>query len=79
VNDERCDVCERPWAVRFEWDYTDPERYCESHILEPIEGQPGKTLLDYMPDSQNITWRPTHGRVLRFNSTAMLTVVLSVS
>jgi hypothetical protein len=49
---DSCDVCSEPWEVLFEWDYTSAERYCRKHILEPIEGQPGKTLLDYMPDCQ---------------------------
>jgi hypothetical protein len=59
VSNETCDACEQPWEVLFEWSYTGPERYCHAHILEPIEGQPGKTLLDYMPDCQQITHRLT--------------------
>jgi hypothetical protein len=54
---DRCDACDDLWEVQFEWGYTDPERYCRKHLLEPIEGQPGKTLLDYMPDCQRITHR----------------------
>jgi len=59
---ETCDVCEKPWAARFEWSYTSTEHYCAEHLLEPIEGQPGKTLLDYMPDCQKITHRVTANR-----------------
>jgi hypothetical protein len=72
-----CDVCSKPWAVRFEWDYTDAEQYCLDHLLEPIDGQPGKTLLDYMPDSQRITHRPLPGKDVRLKSTAMLQTVLT--
>jgi hypothetical protein len=83
---ERCDVCSEPWEVLFEWSYTGPERYCRKHILEPIEGQPGKTLLDYMPDCQKITHRLTVnrfgdrrkpvGRRVRYRSTRELVPVL---
>jgi hypothetical protein len=59
---ESCDACEQPWAIKFEWTYTDPERYCLAHILEPIDNQPGKTLLDFMPDCQNISHRITTNR-----------------
>jgi hypothetical protein len=59
---DKCDVCADRWEVQFEWDYTGTERYCRKHILEPIEGQPGKTLLDYMPDCQHVTHRLTINR-----------------
>src|SRR5215831_3870131 len=52
MSDETCDACDQPWEVLFEWDYTDTERYCRAHILEPLEAQPRKTLLDFMPDCQ---------------------------
>lgn len=63
----QCDVCEQPWCVRFEWSYTSPEQYCVGHMLEPIDNQPGTTLLDWMPDCQRITHRVT--RDLRGNPT----------
>jgi hypothetical protein len=84
---ERCDACEQPWAVKFEWDYTDSEQYCTAHMLEPIEGQPGVTLLDYMPDCQRISHRLTHtvigdrrakpGRVVTYRSVAELYPILT--
>jgi hypothetical protein len=72
-----CDVCDQPWTVLFEWDYTSAERYCEAHILEPIDTQPGKTLLDFMPDCQRITHRLTVRRMIlsqpvRYQSTEAL-------
>lgn len=83
---ESCDVCAQPWAVMFEWDYTGPERYCEAHILEPIDGQPGVTLLDYMPDCQRISHRLTRdsrgdprtpGRPVRYSSLAAVYPMLT--
>jgi hypothetical protein len=57
AREHECGACMQPWEVRFEWDYTSREQYCLEHLLEPIEGQPGKTLLDYMPDCQRLTHR----------------------
>src|SRR5437660_6130364 len=54
---ETCDRCDLLWEVKFEWDYTDAERYCIEHLMTPSENQPGKTLLDFMPDCQKITHR----------------------
>lgn len=76
MNDDTCDACESPWEVLFEWDYTDAERYCSAHILEPLETQPGKTLLDYMPDCQRITHR-LGKRSVKYASTAALYPVLT--
>jgi hypothetical protein len=67
-----CDVCGEPWWVRFEWSYTSTERYCRGHLLDPIDGQPGKTLLDYMPDCQQITMRDRDGFETIYVSTAAL-------
>lgn len=67
-----CDAgCGRAWYVKFEWDYTDAERYCRDCILEPIEGQRW-TLLDYMPDCQKITVRVSGLLDRRLRSTAQL-------
>jgi len=74
---ERCDACDQPWEVRFEWDYTGPEQYCRAHLLEPIRTQPGKTLLDFMPDCQHITHRVAPGRQARLHSTRALQLVLT--
>jgi hypothetical protein len=73
---DTCDVCSELWEVRFEWDYTSPEHYCRGHLLEPIDGQPGKTLLDFMPDCQRITHR-MGGRSGHRRSTRELQVVLT--
>jgi hypothetical protein len=73
---DRCDACAEPWEVRFEWDYTDPEQYCRGHLLEPIDTQPGKTLLDFMPDCQRITHRVAR-RNARLGSTRELQIVLT--
>jgi hypothetical protein len=56
---ETCDACEQPWEALFEWSYTDPEHYCGTCLLDLIDeqNQPGITLLDYMPDCQQITHR----------------------
>lgn len=67
---QTCDAgCGRRWIVRFWWSYTDPERYCRECLLEPLDqagdvapplprtGTPHWTLLDYMPDCQQITVR----------------------
>lgn len=68
-----CDAgCGRAWVVKFEWSYTTPERYCRECMLEAIDndapiprtGPPHWTLLDYMPDCQQITVR-TPGRLDR--------------
>ena len=83
---QRCDVCEQLWTVKFEWDYTGPERYCLTHILEPIDTQPGKTLLDFMPDCQRISHRLTLdrfgrprdvSRVVRYRSLAAVYPMLT--
>ena len=80
-NRDTCDACEQPWAALFEWSYTSAERYCHDHLLEPIEGQPGKVFVDFMPDCQRISHRidpvrrPAH--VVRHSSTRMLQLVLT--
>ena len=79
---ETCELCEQLWEVKFEWDYTDPERYCRGHLLSPLEGQPGKTLLDYMPECQRITHRiladqGNREHAVRIGSTAMLQTILT--
>jgi hypothetical protein len=64
--------------VLFEWTYTSPEAYCLDHLLESVDTQPGMSLLDYMPDSQQITWRPAPDLpVIRLTSTSMLQSILT--
>ena len=61
VDDERCDLCgEWPWNVRFRWDYTSDEYYCAACLLRELEGQPGKGLIDFLPECQDITHRLTN-------------------
>jgi hypothetical protein len=75
---ERCDACDQPWEVLFEWSYTSPERYCRAHLLEQIETQPGKTLLDFMPDCQHITHRLSRSsRGVRYRSTRALQIAFT--
>lgn len=69
--------------VKFEWDYTDAERYCRACIVEPVDGlplprtgTPHWTLLDYMPDSQRITVRVPGRLDRRLGSTAELQLEL---
>jgi hypothetical protein len=73
---DACDACEQPWEVLFEWSYTGPEQYCRGHILEAIDTQPGKTLLDFMPDCQHITHR-LGARRAHYRSTRELQAVLT--
>ena len=75
-----CDVCETPWTVKFEWDYTSGEHYCDACLLTPIPEQAPKRLLDFLPDCQQITWRPdpTLPRWVVLTSTAQLQALLSV-
>lgn len=79
-----CQACwARPWEVRFEWSYTDPEQYCAACLTQPVEGQPGRVLLDFMPDSQRITHRLVTpagelvGRPVRYRALAALYPVLT--
>jgi len=74
---DRCDACDQVWEVRFEWDYTSPEQYCRAHLLEPIDTQPGKTLLDFMPDCQRITHRVGSRPGVRYRSTRALQVSMT--
>ncbi len=70
--------CGNLWAVRFVWSYTSPEYYCVPCLERPIPEQPGKSLLDYMPDCQQITWRPDPAKTaaLTVESTWMLQIML---
>jgi hypothetical protein len=79
-----CQGCwARPWNVKFEWSYTGAEQYCAACLTQPIEQQPGKVLLDFMPDCQRITHRLTSpagelvGRAVRYRSLAALYPVLT--
>ena len=71
--------CGNPWAVRFWWSYTTPEYYCVPCLEAPLgPTQPGKTLLDFMPDCQQITWRPdpANTKGLTIESTRELQIML---
>jgi len=81
---EGCRACgERPWNVRFRWEYTGEERYCQACLLEELAGQPGKTLLDFFPECQDITHRligedgAPVGRPVRYRSVRAVYSVLT--
>jgi hypothetical protein len=60
IDPEVCFACGvRSWNVRFRWDPTSAEQYCHECLLEPIEGQPRKVFLDYLPECQDVTHRIT--------------------
>jgi hypothetical protein len=75
---DRCDACDRPWAVKFEWSYTSEERYCLDCLLEPIDTDKDTTLLDFMPDCDDISHRLTpDGRIVRYTSVAAIYPILT--
>lgn len=59
-DDEYCQACEAElWNVRFKWEYSGEERYCYRCLTLPIDNQPGKVFLDFMPECQDVTHRLT--------------------